>query len=88
VSGFALGLLIALAALFILTSSARAAGGCPPIANKPGAIPHVDYNGVKHMTFCSGPVTVKPGQNIIRLRGTDLFPHQPGYITRFDPELV
>jgi plastocyanin len=88
VSGFALGLLIALAALFILTSSARAAGGCPPIANKPGAISHVDYNGVKHMTFCSGPITVKPGQNIIRLRGTDLFPHQPGYITRFDPELV
>jgi plastocyanin len=88
VSGFALALLLTLAALLVVTSSAHAAGDCPPIANKPRAIPHVDYNGVKHMTFCSGPMTVKPGQNIIRLRGTNLFPQQPGYITRFDPELV
>jgi plastocyanin len=87
-SGFALALLLALAALLLVTSSARAAGGCPPIANKPGAIPHVDYNGIKHMTFCSGPITVNPGQNVIRLHGTDLFPKVPGYITRFDPELV
>jgi plastocyanin len=31
---------------------------------------------------------VNPGQNVIRLNSTNLFPHQPGYITRFDPELV
>jgi plastocyanin len=80
-------LLLALVALLFGTSNARAAG-CPPIANKPGAIPRVDYNGVKHLTYCEGPITVNPGQNIIRLNGTDLFPHQPGYITRFDPELV
>jgi plastocyanin len=69
------------------TASASSTAGCPPIKNKPRAIPHVDYNGVKHMTFCS-LAHVNPGQNIIRLHGTDLFPHRPGYITRFDPELV
>jgi plastocyanin len=63
------------------------AADCPPIDNKPGAIPHVSYNGVRHLTYCY-PVTVKPGQNIIRLNATDLFPRQRGYITRFDPELV
>jgi plastocyanin len=87
-SGCAVGLLLALAALFCVTSTARAGTNCPPIKNKPGAIPHVHYNGVKHLTYCSGPITVNPGQNVIRLNGTNLFPHQPGYITRFDPELV
>ena len=47
----------------------------------------MDYQGVRHLTYCQ-PVTVQPGHNIIRLQGSDLFPKQPGYITRFDPELV
>src|SRR5215210_4482273 len=93
-------LLIALAGLLLLTSSAGAsstsvartlggdASSCPPIKNKPGSIPHVDYNGVRHITYCVGPVDVHPGQNVIRLKSTDLFPKRPGYITRFDPELV
>jgi len=83
----AASLLFTLAALFLLTSGARAAD-CPPIQNKPDAIPHVDYDGVQHLTYCYGPVSVQPGQNIIRLHSTDLFPSEPGYITRFDPELV
>jgi plastocyanin len=98
--GFRVGLgatavLLALASLLLLTSRAGAAepqvlkgAECPPIEDKPGAIPHVDYNGVKHITYCYGPVRVNPGQNVIRLHGTNLFPKQPGYITRFDPELV
>ena len=93
-------LLLALAGFLLLASSAgasstsvaRTLGGdastCPPIKNKPDSIPHVDYKGIKHITYCVGPVNVRPGQNIIRLRRTDLFPHVPGYITRFDPELV
>jgi plastocyanin len=93
-------LLLALACLLLVVSSASASssaraetlGGdastCPPIKNKPDAIPHVDYNGVRHIKYCVGPVNVRPGQNIIRLRRTDLFPQVPGYITRFDPELV
>ena len=80
------GLLCALGALWI-ASPGTADAACPPIENKPGATPHVQYEGVRHLTFCQ-PVTVQPGQNIIRLNGSDLFPRQPGYITRFDPELV
>src|SRR3954454_11864563 len=85
--GVATALLLVLGGLFLLTSSANAASGCPPIKNKPNSIPHVDYNGVEHLTYCV-PATVSPGQNIIRLHGTNLFPKEPGYITRFDPELV
>jgi hypothetical protein len=80
-------LLGALAALLLASSNARAAD-CPPIQDKPGAIPHVDYDGVQHLTYCYGPIAIKPGQNIIRLNPTTLFPQVPGYITRFDPELV
>jgi plastocyanin len=84
------GLLCAVAALAVASPEASAAG-CPPsvlpIQNKPGAIPHVQYDGVRHLTYCQA-VSVKPGQNIIRLNATNLFPSQPGYITRFDPELV
>jgi plastocyanin len=81
------GLFWLLAMLMLGTSEARA-GGCPPIADKPGAIAHVPYDGVQHLTYCYGPVAVNPGQNIIRLNSTSLLPSEPGYITRFDPELV
>jgi plastocyanin len=91
----ATAVLLALAGFLLLASRAGAAEpqvmkavDCPPIEDKPGAIPHVGYNGVRHITYCYGPVRVEPGQNVIRLNGTDLFPKQPGYITRFDPELV
>ena len=88
---FAIALVIALGALLAPAAGAHAlhgANNCPPIKNKPDAIPHVDYQGVEHLTYCDGPITVKPGQNLIRLNGTNLFPQVPGYITRFDPELV
>ncbi len=82
------GLLCAVGALLVLlVASPEANAACPPIQNKPGAIPHVQYDGVQHLTYCQR-VTVQPGQNIIRLNGTNLFPNVPGYITRFDPELV
>ena len=80
-------LLVALAAWLLFAPDAKAAG-CPPIQDKPDSTPHVDYAGVQHLTYCYGPVAVKPGQNIIRLNPTNLFPQVPGYITRFDPELV
>ncbi len=85
--GCTLALLCTLAIL--LMGSARAdAATCPTIQDKPKAIPHVNYQGVQHLTYCYGPVTINPGQNVIRLNATNLFPSQPGYITRFDPELV
>ncbi len=93
----AAALLLSLAALLLIAAPARAgdtAAECPTIHDKPDAIAHVDYNGIQHLTYCYGPVSVKPGQNIIRLNpatdpdGTKLFPQVPGYITRFDPELI
>ena len=99
----ATALVLAVAGLLLLSASARAefknlaaqspsyaaaaGSSCPPIKDKPNQIPHVDYQGVQHITYCV-PAHVNPGQNIIRLNPTNLFPQQPGYITRFDPELV
>src|SRR4051812_21780080 len=81
-------LMLLLSANASAASAASAAPECPPIADKPGAIAHVEYNGVEHITYCDGPIKIQPGQNIIRLNKSDLFPSKPGYITRFDPELV
>jgi plastocyanin len=69
-------------------ASVKAGSSCPPIKNKPDAIPHVSYKGMQHLTYCYGPISIKPGQNFIRLNGTNLLPQVPGYITRFDPEFV
>src|SRR5262249_11205307 len=69
-------------------------GQCPAIADKPGAIAHVNYSGVQHITYCYGPVNVAPGQNVIQFAPAidgylnKLWPQQDGYITRFDPELI
>jgi len=88
-------LLLAAGLWLAISSDARAGvdGQCPSIADKPGAVPHVDYPGIEHHTYCYGPIQIHPGQNIIRLNpATDsngkLFPQVPGYITRFDPDLV
>jgi plastocyanin len=87
-----LGLAVAaaLALIALLAPAAQAGTGkqCPTIKNKPDQIPHVNYPGLQHLTYCVGPVNIKPGQNLIRLYGTNLFPKVPGYITRFDPDLV
>ncbi len=87
---------VSLVALLLIAPAARAGvdGQCPAIADKPDSVPHVDYTGVQHKTYCYGPITIKPGQNTIKYRnaidgnGTKLWPQQPGYITRFDPELI
>jgi plastocyanin len=93
----------AVIALLLISPGARAGvvtdgvpgnPGCPPIADKPDAATHVDYDGVKHITYCYGPIKIMPGQNIIRFQpaidgtGNKLWPQVPGYITRFDPELI
>lgn len=84
----------AVVALLLISPAAKAEvnGECPPVADKPDAVPHVNYDGVQHLTYCYGPINIMPGQNIIRFRpaidGTKLWPQVPGYITRFDPELI
>ena len=84
-------------AMMLVAPSAASAGvdtQCPPVAEKPDAIPHVDYDDVETRTYCYGPITISPGQNIIKLRsatdpgGQKLWPQTPGYITRFDPDLI
>ncbi len=93
----------AIAALLLFSPVAKAGvvidntpqtAGCPTIADKPGAIPEVSYPDMQHITYCYGPINIAPGQNIIKLRnavdtvGEKLWPREPGYITRFDPEFV
>jgi plastocyanin len=86
----------AIVGLMVISAAAKAGvnGQCPPIADKPDGVPHVDYAGVQHLTYCYGPVSISPGANIIKLRqaidgsGTKLWPQEDGYITRFDPEFI
>ena len=60
----------AVVALLLFSPAARAGvdDQCPAIADKPDAVPHVDYTGVQHLTYCYGPITIFPGQNIIRFQ--------------------
>src|SRR5215211_1393240 len=94
---FLIAFACAIAASLLISPAARAGvdAGCPPIADKPGAVSHVEYQGIQHITYCYGPINMMPGQNIIRLRdaidgaNTKLWPQlDDGYITRFDPEFV
>jgi plastocyanin len=90
----AFGCVIAALLLFSPAAKAGVNNQCPAIADKPDAAPHVDYDGVQHITYCYGPINMMPGQNIIKFRqavdtlGNKLWPQEDGYITRFDPELV
>jgi plastocyanin len=89
----ALALLAAAVGLLALAAPQAHADGCPTIKNKPHQVPHVKYPGMQKITYCFGPINIKPGQNVIRLNSakngsTKLFPQVPGYITRFDPEFV
>ncbi len=87
---------LGLATLLVAPSAASAGvdAQCPPVADKPDEVPHVPYQDVQHLTYCYGPITIAPGQNTIKLRpatdpnGQKLWPQVPGYITRFDPDLI
>ena len=91
---------VSLVALLLIAPAAKAGvgegpGQCPTIQDKPGSIAHEEYSGAtQHLTYCYGPMTIAPGQNIIKYRtaidnlSQKLWPQQPGYITRFDPEFV
>ena len=59
-----------------------------PVAVGPGVVPHVDYPGMKSLTFRYGPIQVNPGDNQINLAGGVEGPAQEGFITRFEPNLV
>ena len=54
--------LVGVAAALMVASSSAQAANCPPIKNKPNQTPHVSYDGVRHLSFCYGPITVNPGR--------------------------
>ena len=70
---WAIGLLCAAGALLFASPSAHAAA-CPTIKDKPQQVPHVNYPGIQHLTYCYGPITIQPGQNIIRFNSTKPVP--------------
>jgi plastocyanin len=90
----AFGCVVAALLLFSPAAKAGVDGQCPAIADKPDSPAHVPYQGVQQKTYCFGPIKMMPGQNIIKFRtavdtlGNKLWPQVPGYITRFDPELI
>jgi hypothetical protein len=80
---------LAVAALVLLVAAAPAAARKgPAIPTMPQTIPSVDYEGKQVLEYKLGPIEVKPGQNTIDFADNNLKPDVPGYITRFEPNLV
>jgi plastocyanin len=80
--------LVALLAALALAVPTAAAPAAAPFPQMPQAIPSVPYEGVQHLQYRYGPVKLVPGANSIEFDATDLKPSVPGYITRFEPNLI
>jgi plastocyanin len=87
----ALTALTALLAVGLLAGAASASAAAP----LPGArissvetLPTASYPGQQRMTYLYGPIKISPGQNTIEAKVNDQKPQVPGYITRFQPDLV
>ncbi|CAB4881629.1 MAG: hypothetical protein F2799_07465 [Actinobacteria bacterium] len=85
----------ATAAFAVLPALASAADGpCYAPPSKPKVISHVKYAGMQSILYCYGPITIRPGQNTNdytfsgRPGDHNLLPSTPGWITRFDPDLI
>ena len=76
-----------LAALACVAATAAPAGAANTV-KIPGAVAHVEYEGMQKLHYEFGPIEVAPGQNTIEFEATDLKPKVPGYITRFEPNLI
>jgi plastocyanin len=80
----------------VAAALAMTALACSPAAAAlPGAqvsatqvIPEVSYPGIQHLHYRYGPLAIAPGQNTIDTELDNLKPSQPGFITRFAPNLV
>lgn len=77
-------LLIPFLALLVLPAQASAR----PVAFGKNAVDHVNYPGMQKLRFRYGPILIRPGQNTIRINESELKPKQPGFITRFEPNMV
>jgi plastocyanin len=80
--------LLVLACALLGASSASAASLPGARISATQAVPEASYPGMQKITYMYGPVTISPGQNTIEAQPNDLKPSVPGYITRFQPDLV
>jgi plastocyanin len=81
-------LLVALLTALAVLVPVAAAAAATPFPQMPQQIPAVSYDGVQHLQYRYGPVKLIPGANSIEFDATDLKPSVPGFITRFEPNLV
>jgi hypothetical protein len=84
--------LAALLTLLALTALSGTASAATPL---PGAhisavqtVPEASYPGMQRLTYMYGPISITPGQNTIEAQANTQKPAVPGYITRFQPDLV
>ncbi|HWH92309.1 MAG TPA: hypothetical protein VNT03_00485 [Baekduia sp.] len=87
--------LMTLGALLGLSATLAAAASASAAAPLPGAhisavrtVPEAAYPGMQRLTYLYGPIEISPGQNTIEARANDQKPQVPGYIVRFQPDLV
>ena len=72
-----------LAALVAASAFVPAAAGAASRVQMPGAVAHVEYDGMQKLHYEFGPIEIAPGQNTIEFEPNELKPKVPGYITRF-----
>jgi plastocyanin len=81
---------LACAALLLGASAASAAATPLPGAHISAVktVPEANYPGMQKLTYLYGPVAISPGQNTIEAQPNTQKPQVPGYITKFQPDLV
>ena len=82
--------LLALACALLAASAVSASAAALPGAHVSAVqtVPEASYPGMQKITYLYGPVKISPGQNTIEAQANTLKPAVPGYITRFQPDLV
>jgi plastocyanin len=81
--------LLTLLSLSALSSTASAATPLPGAhISAAQTVPEATYPGMQRQTYLYGPVKIAPGQNTIEAQPNLQKPQVPGYITRFQPDLV
>jgi plastocyanin len=74
--------------LALLPAAASALPGARISAKPEAMVKRVDYPGMQRLKFEYGPIQILPGQNNIEAHLNRIKPTVPGYITRFEPNLV
>jgi plastocyanin len=81
-------LCFALLAFAVPSANAAALPGANISAAPEDILQPADYPGIQHLHFKYGPIDISPGQNTIEAKGNEMKPDVPGYITKFEPNLV